>query len=562
MKTLGARLVRNAAIASVASALALHGAAQTPGAAVRDALAALGSATTANEREQQFASLEKAGKDAATAALDVIERRLEKTMAAYTPALQDWLVEHYAEHLIGLEYEQIVAVQRARRLWRSYVLHGGHRKNFQSEFLAPMEAAAKILLIDAQKIEEPKLRAMRGELVEFGGYRKRAHDALGIDPDPTKDKLSPTGIPYPHLDQPQTFLDRLHHTERTLVLAWTVAPPGARKVLLFNDRAAREIDVQEAEYVLYGNEMRILAGTIAWQVDPLGNAVTRDHSTDRTKGLAKGHMSSIPEKRGFTHRSRRMGARRFGSEGAGGGRTGRGYIHGLSYGGGHTGPLYSLKRNVVGVGRRGNTYTSIYATERSIMHDCQALSGDLALPPGWDRARVRGTAKKALARIRAGKLGSANAILESARVSNPESAMLLRFLQAAVEVEADFVLDAATAIEAAGDLYEAHRRLSEATKNLKGIVRFEAFAAAPLQQLAAEANKPLLRAGEQFYRIVHGATGDEQARAARQFAAKHAGTIYAEGIEGLGKDGNAFAPFLAKQPSLEKFDYPPRPPGK
>ena len=515
--------------------------------------------TQPGERGRRFEQILAAGKAGAELALRIVDRRLANVFADYTPALQRWLKNAYPTHLIALEYEQILTVQRARRLWRSYVLHGGHRKSFQDEFLTPMQAAAEVLLLQAENLKDPGLQLQRAQLVEFAGYREKARKVLGIDPDPTAGKRSPTDIPYPRLDQPPTFLDGLHHTERTLVLAYTVAPAGARPVLLFNDAAAREIDVQEAEYVLFGNEMRLLAGTIAWQVDPLGNAVARDHSEDRTKGLAKGHMSSIPEKRGFTHRSRRMGARRFGSEGVGGGSSGRGYIRSLSYGGGHTGPLYSLQRNVVGVGRRGGAYTSIYATDRALVHACPAVDDELALPPGWDRAKLRGTPGKAFARMQAGKLNSAYKVIEDARPANEESAMLLRFLQAAIEVEVDWVLDSATAIEAAGDVYEAQRRLLAARKRMKGIVRFDAFAEAPLANLASEKFQRELRAGEAFHRIALGDLGEEdRQRAVRTFAKRHRDTIYATAIANLGKEGGAFAAFLAKQPKLEKFDYPPR----
>ena len=515
--------------------------------------------TVREERGRRFERILAAGKVGAEPALRFIDKRLADTLADYTPALQRWLKHAYPAHLIGLEYEQILTVQRARRLWRSYVLHGGHRDSFQDEFLTPMQAAAEILLLQAEDLKDPSLTSQRAELVEFAGYREKAREALNLDPNPTAGKKSPTGIAYPRLDQPPTFLDSLHHTERTLVLACTVAPAGARPVLLFNDAAAHQIDVQEAEYVLFGNEMRLLAGTIAWQVDPLGNAVARDHSEDRTKGLAKGHMSSIPEKRGFTYRSRRMGARRFGSEGVGGGNSGRGYIRSLSYGGGHTGPLYSLQRNVVGVGRRGSAYTSIYATDRALVHACQAVDNELALPPGWDPTHLRGTAGKAFARIRAGKLSSAYKVIEAARPTNEESAMLLRFLQAAIEVEVDWVLDSAAAIEAAGDLYEAQRRLLAAKKRMKGIVRFDAFAQAPLERLAGEEFQSEVRAGAAFHRIALGdLSKEERQRAARTFAKRHRDSVYALAIQNLGKEGGPFAAFLAKQATLEKFDYPPR----
>lgn len=521
-------------------------------------LDAFGRATKSAQRGQLFERLVGLGSAGAQAVLRLVDTRLDTSRDEYTVALQQWLPEAYQQRLIDLDYEQVLTVQRARRLWQSYVLHGGHRSSFQDEFLAPMQAAAELLLLPVEEAAEPELRARRAELVEHGRYRDRAREVLGIDPDPTVGKLSPTKIPYPSLDQSPTFLDSLHHTERSLVLAHTVAPPGAQAILLCNDEAARQIDVQEAEYVMFGNEMRLLAGTIAWQVDPLGNAVARDHSEDRTKGLAKGHMSSIPEKRGFTYRSRRFGAARFGSEGVGGGSNGRGYLRGLSYGGGHTGPLYSLNRNVVGVGRRGSAYTSIYRTDRAIMHGCQALAGELALPPGWQRSALRGTARGIFNKLHAGQFARAYKLIEKARTKNDETAMLLRFLRAAVAVEVDWLLDSAEAIEAAGDVYEAHRRLVAGRKMLRGIVRFDVFAEAEITRLETEEFAQRLRAGEAFHQIALGES-DEAARqrAVRLFGKRYAGTAYAAASKELGGKNGPYHYFITKRPDVEKYDYPP-----
>ena len=204
-----------------------------------DDLDAFRKATRPEERGRRFGRMIELGTPGAGTALRHLEDRLAELRGEYVLRLQRWLPDAYEQRLIELDHEQIVAVQRARRLWKSYVLYGGHRKSFQAEFLDPMQEAARILLIRAEEVQEPTLHAQRAELVELAGYRKQARGVLGIDPDPTIGKLSPTGIPYPRLDQPPTFLDSLHHTERTLVLAHTIAPPGARPVLLFNDDAAR-----------------------------------------------------------------------------------------------------------------------------------------------------------------------------------------------------------------------------------------------------------------------------------------------------------------------------------
>lgn len=498
------------------------------------------------------------GPGGARLALQHIDKQLASLRGKYTVALQAWLEDAYMRHLISLSDEQIMIVQRARRLWRSYVLHGGHRSNFQAEFLAPMKAAGEALLLRAEDVKDEPVCSQRKTLMELGEYQAMAHTALGMQTDPTVGKFSPTQIAYAPLDQPPTFLDSLHHTERSMVLAHTVAPPGAQAVLMYNDEAAQEIDVQEAEYVLFGNEMRMLSGTIVWRVDPLGNAVARDHSNDRTKGLATGHMSSIKEKRGFTDRSRRMGARRFGSEGVGGGASGRGYINGLSYGGGHTGPLYSLRRNCVGVGRRKNAYTSIYGTDRSIVHDCQAVANELVLPPGWSNTRLRGSARSIFSKLQSGEFGHAARALAKARPSNEKTSMLLRFFRAAVQTEIDWILDSSAAIEDAGDVYEARRRLLAGAKMFKGNPAFEEEGILRLAMLADPALAQALKAGEAFHRMVLGdLDGAGRAKASRALIRRYGGTAYAEAAKAADEPGAAFAYFVGKQATVEKYEYPP-----
>ncbi len=110
---------------------------------------------------------------------------------------------------------------------------------------------AAFLLLKVEDIDDEELAAEREALNEFAGYRSRCNEILKVAPDPTAGKVSPTGIAYAPLDQPATFMDSLRHLERTLVLANTVAPEGARKVLMMNDAAAREIDVQEAEFTMF-----------------------------------------------------------------------------------------------------------------------------------------------------------------------------------------------------------------------------------------------------------------------------------------------------------------------
>ena len=128
-----------------------------------------------------------------------------------------------------------------------------------------------------------------------------------------------------------------------LVLARTVAHPDAEPVLLQNAEACAELDLLEADFVMYGNQVRMLSGSIAWVADPLMTACARDHSNDRKEGTASGHQSTLPDKKFPADRARRFGCR-VGPEGAGGGATGEQAMRGFSYNG--TG--HGVSRNASG----------------------------------------------------------------------------------------------------------------------------------------------------------------------------------------------------------------------
>jgi hypothetical protein len=427
---------------------------------------------------------------------------------------------------------------------------------------------AEFLLLKVEDIGDAEVAAQREVLNEFDGYRSRCHGLLKIAPDPTAGKVSPTGIAYAPLDQPPTFHDSLRHLERTLVLANTVASEGARRVLMMNDAAAREIDVQEAEFTMFCNEDRMLAGTVAWRVEPLGCAVTRDHSNDRKDGKASGHMSTVAGKHGFGDRNKRMGAPFYNSEGAGGGRNGRGYANGLSYGGGHTGPLYSLRRNCVGVGRRGRTYTSQYRFDKSLIHPCPATENELWMPPGVGAADIRNASVLGVYRaLKAGSFGVAQKFIERALPQTDVDKVLLRFLSGAIDIEADWLIECVGAIERAGDVYEAKARLTDGLRRFKGVVRFEEKAAEISARLDAEEMAALIRAGQVFHRVTQSGYKEVQIRqVAPQFIKLYEGTVYADAlklaVESEEKKGQWFALFLEKAPELKKYEYPPEPKGK
>ena len=405
----------------------------------------------------------------------VVDELLAGHFKEYAQMLGRTIREAYVKRLISLTDEQVLQVQKMRRLWKDYVLNGGSRHDFQKLFLKPCWDVAEFLLIKPEDVKDAGLAAKRESVVEFIDYQSQCRTALGIkpDPDPTVGKLSPTGIAYPNLDEPPTRMFYLGFLERIVALG-AIAPEGARKVLLMDLESAREIDVQESEFTMYGNTVRILVGTIAWYADPLVCAVTRDHSADRKAGLASAHMSTVPGKHGFTDRLTRMGARWCGSEGAGGGRDGPDYIHGLSYGGGHTGPLYALKVNIVGVGRRGGAYTSNYGTDNSLLHPCAATQGELFMPPGTSRADVKSPVLQPIYNcLYTGNFAKAHSLAANAKVKDDFDMMLLRFFRADVTAEMDWFFEGAAAVEATGDVYDLRRRVDSAKKAFGGIAAFD-----------------------------------------------------------------------------------------
>ena len=476
----------------------------------------------------------------------------------YTQRLTGTIRGAYLKHLTTLTDEQIHQVQKTRRLWKHYLLTTASQHDFQKTFLRPCAEMAATLLLKMEDVNDEPVASQRRLLVEFGDYYSRCNAALGIDPDRAKTKKSPTGIPYPHLDRPQLFQDYLSYLERTLVLVHSIAPKGAARVLMEDLKHSREIDVEEAEFVLFGNEVRMLTGTIAWRVDPVVCACARDHSADRKAGKAKGHWSSIPEKKSFGMRLKRFGASGR-SEGAGGGRSGRGYIHGLSYGGGHTGPLYSLKRNVVGVGRRGGVYTSIYRTERRIVHPCAVTSGELFMPPGLTRADVKASALQQIYNnLRHGLFRNAHWLAKNARVKSDLDKTLLRFFTAAVQVELDWFFEAVALLEEVGDVCELKRRVEAAKTSFREMPAFRERIKPVEQRLSqADAAKEIKLGG--LYRTI--STASPNTALLKEFVQRYKDSVYAAAaghvLAATKGTPHPLSYFVSKNASLRRYEYPP-----
>jgi hypothetical protein len=253
------------------------------------------------------------------------------------------------------------------------------------------------------------------------------------------------------------------------------------------------------------NEVRMLAGSIAWWADPLGCAVERDHSNDRKEGKAKGHMSDVPGKRGFTDRNRRMGAVWYGSEGAGGGRNGPGYLNGLSYSGaGHGGPLYRLARNRVGVGRRGGVYTSQYGTDKKYIHPCPATEGEVWMPPGITARDLRDWAiQRAYLYMKTESYGSARKMLDRAKSPKGIDAIALRFFHAAIKVKVEQAIKDILAIEGSGDVFFAKFQLQKGLAGFKGIGDFEKGVDEASQRLGAKDLRTEMTVGKAYYRLYY-----------------------------------------------------------
>lgn len=473
---------------------------------VKQTKALWGEFTAAADASGRTAAIDRIialGPEAAALVSPILAAQLDNELAQYTKVVEPVIRTAYLTKLAAITDEQMDHILRTRLLWQPYILNGGHDPKFPEVFLGPIWKMKEMLLLKPSELNDPQVVTSRQKLLEYAGHQERLNKVLGINPDPTVGKLSPTNIEYAHLDQPPTFTDKLSHLERTLILINSVASPGARDVLLMNDLAAREIDVQEADYVMTSNEVRMLAGSIAWQVDALGCAVTRDHSTDRKEGRASGHMSDVPGKHGFTDRNKRMGARFFGSEGAGGGNSGSNYLIALSYSGdGHGGPLYGLKRNVVGVGRRGGVYTSQYATDASLIHPCPATDDEIWMPPGITARDLRESAtQEAYKAMKATAFGKAFTMLEKTKASTGADAIAKRFFTRSITVQATVAITDVTTIESSGDVFGAQVALTKSLSRFKGIPTFEEGIQGAVERLAAKELRPEMTAGLAYYRI-------------------------------------------------------------
>jgi len=495
------------------------------------------------------------GDPAALISLEVVlDRRLGALERRYAEALEASARAAFRARLTSLSDAELREVARVRRVWRNYVLQPATQLHFQRFFLQPATKICELLLPDVSACETKESRRLLRDLRELDGLRTEAREALGLGVDPTEGKTAPTGVAMPALTQPRSYDEHLDHLHRTVAVASSVAPREARDVLYGNAHKARYIDREEAEFVLYANEIRALVGGVAWSTDVLACAATRDHSKDRVDGNASGHMSELPGKRGFTDRLRRFGTSAS-SEGAGGGSSGRNYLYQLSYGGGHTGPLYSMKRNRVGVGRYQSCYTSVYAGQKDLLHRCQAADGELFMPPGLERGDLRAEALQDLYHAQLFEnYGGALDLLAAARPKTKLGKFARRYFRVALQVEADWHVTCLEHYLGVGDLYAVQQRVARARGEFgdkldKRLRPFE-------KRLSTRAGRAALAAGAAFAQ----AAGARDEAALRAVVSDHSETVYAKAAhhyltQDAAKRSDPWAWFFDADPYLARFEY-------
>lgn len=499
----------------------------------------------------------------------MVENRMPELKKRYFGELRQHLPAAYRVHLAGLTDPQIHQIQYERRKWRSYIEVTASRQDFKTQYFDTAVECANLTLPELDKVLSGPAADAKKAYDEFCHYLDVCRSELGERDevaDPTAGKRSPTGHPYPKLDRPRTPQENLDYFETSMLIALTMAPEGAIPVLMGNAEVAKEIDYEEGEFVLLANKIRMFVGSIAWQADPLTCACARDHSNDRKLGLAKGHMSTVPGKHGMADRCKYWGTTAR-SEGAGGG-TGASYLRGLSYSGdGHGGPLYGQGRNVIGIGIRDGVATSMYRTDKRIVHPCAVTEKESFMPPGLGRRDISSPAMRSIYQsLQKEDFESARKLVEGAEAGDPAERTILRFFRAAVEVEIEWRAQAIAAISRSGDVYRARNYLEKTLKtfgdDLDVTTRFTRAYDLP-DDLGADEYE----IGRKFHRLVDEAVGsnnlagDERLqRRLRSFANGNPGSIYAKAAEyclnGGGDPKPVLSYFLDRGGNLINFGYP------
>jgi hypothetical protein len=163
------------------------------------------------------------------------------------------------------------------------------------------------------------------------------------------------------------------------------------------------------------------------------------------------------------------------------------------------------------------------------------------------------------------KSGACGVVIRLADRMEPKEGLdrvLTGFFRTAAVTEADWFAEGVLQVERTGDVFLAKVRLHEGMNRFKGIAEFGEKVAPAAERLAAQELKPLLRAGEVFYRVV--STKQEEAQryqAMGQYRQAYRDTIYAEAFKAVMEDPEKKTTwsdyFLARNPDARDHQYPP-----
>ena len=108
-------------------------------------------------RQEAFQKVLGLGPAGAELIAPVVDELLAAEYKQYTRTLAGKVREAYVQRLLSLTDEQVLQVQKMRRLWHDYATGRGSRHNFQKLFLKPAWDVAEFLLIKPNEMEEPAL---------------------------------------------------------------------------------------------------------------------------------------------------------------------------------------------------------------------------------------------------------------------------------------------------------------------------------------------------------------------------------------------------------------------
>ena len=480
----------------------------------------------------------------------------------YIEKLSSYVQEDYLQKLNALSDEDIRFIVKLKILWQPYLIYRGNRIEFKERYIKPLNKVKSLLLSEVRTIQDTELKNQRTALLAAGEIIEACRRSLNISPDPTIKIKTPTGIPYTALDTPQSYSDYLGLLEKTIILVNSVAPPEAEEILMQNVENAKIIDVYEANFTYFANEVRMLMGTVGWLADPLLSNCARDHSHDRKNGKASGHSSTIAGKHSFVDRARRMGTSAR-SEGAGGGKTGEAAIMGLSYGGGHTGPLYSTIRNVVGVGVREGACTAMYRGEQKLLHSAPAIDNYNFMPPGFTYKLMKSQSSltSLYKPLQKEEFKRILLRLKNFKPVKKMDSVYSKWFEIYAELKVKDQVKEVKELIKAGDIFLAKEKYDSVRKRFSGHPLFEEESMGLYEEFGSNKNRNEYRSGRLFHKYLSSQKLSE--KKLEKFIKSNNESLYSEAakliIENIKKPARGFKKyrfFLNKNKALYDYAYP------